>query len=58
MFFGDRIALGECISLKLLVGGHRFYAKREEKSVLVVIVCLGKISDFVNLHKGICLKTS
>ena len=46
------------IGPKELVGGHRFYSKREEKSVLVVIVCLGKISDFVNLHKCICLKAS
>lgn len=46
------------IGPKELVGGHRFYSKREEKSVLVVIVCLEKISDFVNLHKCICLKAS
>ena len=32
--------------------------RREEKSMLVVIVCLEKISDFVNLHKCICLKAS
>ena len=52
--------LGESIVIgpKELVGGHRFYSKREEKSVLVVIVCLEKISDFVNLHKCICLKAS
>lgn len=52
--------LGECIviGLKELVGRHRFYSKREEKSVLIVIVCLEKISDFVNLPKCICLKAS
>ena len=46
------------IGLKELVGRHRFYSKREEKSVLIVIVCLEKISDFVNLPKCICLKAS
>lgn len=40
-----------------LVGRHRFYSEREEKSMLVVIVCLEKFSDFVNLHKCLCLKT-
>lgn len=35
--------------------GYRFYSKREEESVFIVIVCLEKISDFVNLHKCLCL---
>ena len=48
----------ESIGLKELVGGCRFYSERAGRPMLVVMVCSEEISDVVNLHKCVCLKTS
>ena len=48
----------ESIGLKELVGGRRFYSERAGRPMLVVMVCSEEISDVVNLHKCVCLKTS
>lgn len=46
---GDRIHREKCVCLGELIGRHGFCSKREGASMLVVIVCLEKISDFVKL---------
>lgn len=56
--FSEPAYTGEDVSLPELTGRHKFDSKRNEKSILVVIVYLEEISDFVNLHKYMCLKTS